>query len=76
MSESTIEKILTKCIELDITFNSFIGDYQNGSTYLSLSCNKHNTTWESTSVYSLIYSSPVGCSVCKNNKISKANSIE
>ncbi|EAM1281456.1 hypothetical protein H9U17_001015 [Salmonella enterica] len=62
-------KVKDKCDELNYTLNGFVvSDDKPSEMYLSLTCNEHNETWNTTRAKRFLSKSHTGCSGCFAHK--------
>ncbi|EEL0007023.1 GIY-YIG nuclease family protein [Salmonella enterica] len=65
----TESKVSVKCDELNYTLNGFVvSDDKPSDMYLSLTCNEHNETWNTTRVKRFLSKSHTGCTGCFAHK--------
>ncbi|EPC8643176.1 GIY-YIG nuclease family protein [Escherichia coli] len=61
--------VQAKCGELNYTYNGFVvSDNRPSSMRLSLTCNEHNETWNTTEARALLKNGQSGCSECYAHK--------
>ncbi|EDH8285866.1 hypothetical protein CB696_19395 [Salmonella enterica subsp. enterica serovar Livingstone] len=62
-------RINAKCAEINYTFNGFVvSDNKPSDMCLSLTCNNHNETWNSTTTKRFLNDGATGCSQCFSHK--------